>query len=214
MRNNAPTTVKRARSIASQLSTAVSKLTISLVGLASLVLVACGGSSTSSPSATSAAAVDACLVGMWTTVALSENSPANDESITYSGGAGEVFTINAQGAVTIDTHAVRPIVFVSAGQRFTGTVTGTGRGTLRTSGTMFTYTPSAGDTFTTTSFGPDGVPLGPARADSAFTAVYTCTPGQSFTFYKTAVNFMIDGPKVTLTAGVSNPSSTATPTPT
>jgi hypothetical protein len=37
-----------------------------------------------------------------------------------------------------------------------------------------------------------------------FTAVYTCTPGRSFTFYKTEVHFMIDGPKVTLTAGNSN----------
>ena len=37
----------------------------------------------------------------------SQNSPANDEDITYSGGAGEVFTINPQGGVTIDTHAAQ-----------------------------------------------------------------------------------------------------------
>jgi hypothetical protein len=192
----------------------VSRLTIALMGSASVVLAACGGSSTSSSSATSAAAVDACLVGTWTTVALSENAPSNDEQIAYSGGAGEVFTINAQGAVTIDTHAVRPIVFVSAGQTFTGTVTGTGRGTVRTTGTMFTYEPGAGDTIMTTVIDSKGAALGPPKPDLAFAAVYTCTPGQSFTFYRTAVNYMIDGAKVTLTAGISNSPSTASPTPT
>lgn len=41
--------------------------------------------------------------------------------------------------------------------------------------------------------------------------VSACTPGQSFTFYNnTAVNYMIDGPKVALVAGSSD-SSTARP---
>jgi hypothetical protein len=163
-----------------------------------------------------AAAVDPCLVGTWTTVALSESSPANDEQITYSGGAGEVFTIDAKGAVTIDTHAAQKVVFVSAGETFTATVTGTGRGTLSTltSGTtrFFHFDPSDGDTRKTLSVDSSGVALGPARPDSAFSAIYTCTPGQSFTFYNTAVNYMIDGPKVTLTAGSSD-SSTASPSP-
>ncbi|HET7467748.1 MAG TPA: hypothetical protein VFL29_13905 [Candidatus Dormibacteraeota bacterium] len=136
---------------------------------------------------------------------MTENSPANDEDIRYSGGAGEVFTITAQGAVTIDTHAAQQVVFVSAGQTFTATVMGTGRGTLRTiTSSEFIYKPSAGDTFTTTSFDSNGVALGPPRPDSAFIADYTCTPGRSFTFYKDSVNYMIDGPKVTLTAGNAN----------
>ena len=178
---------------------------IALVGSASVLLAACGGSSTQSSSGTSAAAVDACLVGTWDTVALTENSPANDEQIAYSGGAGEVFTINGQGAVTIDTHAARQVVFVSAGQTFTATVTGTGRGKLRTTtSATFTYEPSAGDTMMTTVVDSSGAALGPPRPDLPFTAVYTCTPGRSFTFYKTAVHAMIDGPKVTLTAGNSN----------
>lgn len=182
-----------------------SRLMIALVGSASVLLAACGGSSTSSSRATSAAAVDACLVGTWTTVALSENSPANDEQIKYSGGAGEVFTINAQGAVTIDTHAARQVVFLSAGETFTATVTGTGRGTLRTPiGGYFTYKPSDGDTMITTVVDSSGRALGPPKPDLPFTAAYTCTPGQSFTFYKTAVDYMVDGSKVTLTPGSSN----------
>jgi hypothetical protein len=53
-----------------------------------------------------------------------------DEQISYNGGAGEVFTIDANGELTIDTHAAQKVVFKdSAGQTFSATVTGTGRGT-------------------------------------------------------------------------------------
>ncbi|HEY4227437.1 MAG TPA: hypothetical protein VGM49_03795 [Candidatus Limnocylindrales bacterium] len=190
-----------------------------------VVVLACSGCSTSSagatasPSATSVAAVDPCLVGTWTTVALSENSPVNDESIAYSGGAGEVFTITAQGDMTIDTHAAQPVVFVSAGETFSATVTGTGQGTLKTttapeaSHGTFTYAPSATDTMTTTSFDSGGGALGPPRPNSPFTAVYTCTPGRSFTFYKLVVGYMVDGSKVTLTAAGSTSSPMASPAP-
>ncbi len=98
-------------------SAMVSRLVIALVVSATLAVAACGGSSTSSPSATSspgatsAAAVDPCLVGTWTAVAQNQNSPANDEQITYTGGAGEVFSIDANGEVTIDTQAAQKVVF-------------------------------------------------------------------------------------------------------
>jgi hypothetical protein len=189
---------------------------IALVVSAALAVAACGGSATPSPSATPAPAVDACLVGTWAVVGQSQNSPADDEQITFSGGAGEVFIIDAQGGVTIDTHAAQKVVFVSAGETFSATVAGTGRGSLTTamSGTkrVFDFTPSADDTRTTHSVDSTGTELGPARPDSAFSAVYTCAPGR-FTFYKTAVNYMIDGPIVELTAGSRHASSTASPTP-
>lgn len=204
----------------------VSTLVIAALISAGTALAACGGSITtlpsasslpsapSSASATSAAAVDPCLVGKWTVVAQNQNSPANDESITYTGGAGEVFTIDAEGGVTIDTHAAQNVVFVSAGQTFTATVAGTGRGTLSTrssGGTrFFDFEPSADDTRTTHSVGPDGVELGPARPDTPFTAVYTCAPGR-FTFYKTAVNYMIDGSVVTLRSVPGTAGSTPNP---
>jgi hypothetical protein len=159
-------------------------------------------------------------VGTWTTVAENQNSPANDEQITYTGGAGEVFTIDAQGGVTIDTHAAKKLVFVSAGQTFSAVVAGTGRGTLSTTtastsgGTRGSvqFVPSADDTRTIHSFDSTGTELGPPIPDAAFTAVYTCAPGR-FTFYKAAVSHMVDGPIVTLTAGSGNASSTASPTP-
>jgi hypothetical protein len=200
-------------------SAIASRLMVTAVALAGVVLAACSGSSTSSPGstsgpgATSAGAVDPCLVGTWTTIGLSENSPANDERIAYSGGAGEVFTISAQGAVTIDTHAARQVVFVSAGQTFTATVTGTARGTLTTAGGTFMYEPSGGDTLTTNVVDSTGTALGPPKPDLPFNAVYTCTAGQSLTFYKTVVSYMIDGPKIPLIAGTGNSSSTANPSP-
>jgi hypothetical protein len=203
-------------------STMVSRLEIGLVASAVIAIAACGGASTTSPSATSspsatlAAAVDPCLVGTWTTVGQSQNSPANDETITYSGGEGEIFTIDASGAVTIDTHAAQKVTFVSAGETFTASVTGTGQGSLTTSTSggkrVFDFKPSADDTRKTLSLDSTGAELGPARPDTEFSAAYTCAPGR-FTFYKTAVNYMIDGPIVELTAGSGDASSSASPTP-
>jgi len=203
----------------------VSRSTVALLASASVALAACGGAAATSPSPTSvpsatAAAMDPCLVGTWTVVAQNQNSPANDEDISYSAGAGEIFTIDAQGGVTIDTHAAKKLVFLSAGQTFSAVVAGTGRGTLSTTTTaasggtrgFFQFVPSADDTRTTHSFGQDGVELGPARPDTPFSAIYTCAPGR-FTFYKTAVNYMVDGPIVTLTTGSghSSPAASAKP---
>jgi hypothetical protein len=203
-------------------SARVWRLKIALVTSAALAVAACGGSSTPSPSptpspsATLAAGVDPCLVGTWTTVGQNQNSPANDEQITYSGGAGEVFTIDASGAVTIDTHAAKKVVFVSGGDTFSSTVSGTGRGTLSTytlgPNRAFDFKPSADDTRKTLSLDSTGTELGPARPDTPFTAVYTCAPGR-FTFYKMTVNYMIDGPIVELTGGGGDASSTTSPTP-
>jgi hypothetical protein len=207
-------------------STTASGPVIVVIAVAGIALAACGGSSaaspgaTASPNAASAAALDPCLVGTWKVVAQSQNSPANDEDISYSGGAGETFTIDAQGGVTIDTHAAKKLVFLSAGETFSAVVAGTGRGTLSTTTTaasggthgFFQFVPSADDTRTTHSFGQDGVELGPARPDTPFSAIYTCAPGR-FTFYKTAVNYMVDGPIVTLTSGAGSAASTAKPSP-
>jgi hypothetical protein len=203
-------------------SAMVSRLEIAVLVSAVVAVAGCGGSSTTSPSATPApsptlaAAIDPCLVGTWTTVAENQNSPANDEQITYTGGTGEVFTIDAQGGVTIDTHAAKKLVFVSAGETFSAVVAGKGRGTLRTyslgTDRAFDFTPSADDTRTTHSFDSTGTELGPARPDTPFTAVYTCAPGR-FTFYNMSVNYMVDGPIVTLKSGSANTSSTTNAAP-
>jgi hypothetical protein len=198
------------------------------VAAVSSAVAGCGGSSapaqtptaapglTPAPSAT-AAAIDPCLVASWTVVGQTQSSPANDENITYTGGAGEVFTIGATGDVTIDTQAAAPLVLVSAGETFKGTVSGTGRGTLTTLSSgpnrYFHFEPSAEDTRKTLSVDATGAELGPARPDTAFSATYTCAPGR-FTFYKSAVNYMVDGPIVTLTStkrASSSPTTTVKP---
>jgi hypothetical protein len=202
---------------------------IALLVSAGVALAACAGSATPSPSATplpsatpspsatSAAAVDPCLVGTWTVVAQNQSSPANDEQITYSHGAGEVFTIAADGGVTIDTHAAGKLDLRDwNGATFTGVVAGTGRGTLTTytlgPNRVFDFMPSADDTRTTHSFDSTSVELGPARPDTPFSAVYTCAPGR-FTFYKTAVDYMVDGPIVTLRSGAASASPPTNPSP-
>jgi hypothetical protein len=196
---------------------------LALVASAAIALAACGGSAAASPSPSPAAGLDPCLVGTWTTIGETQNSPANDENITYKGGAGEIFTIDANGGITIDTHAAQPVVFESAGETFTATVAGIGKGTVTTAPSaghqVLYFKPSPDDTRTTHSVDDTGTELGPARPDTEFSAVYTCAPGR-FTFYKTAVNYMIDGPIVELKSGVipppplptsANPSSPATP---
>lgn len=199
----------------------VSRSVAVLVACAGLAFAACGGSAaapspTASPAPT-AAPLDACLVGTWTVVGQTQNSPANDEQLTYTGGAGEVYTIAADGQVTIDTHAAQKIAFRdTSGETFTAVVAGTGRGTLSTltgGDTRFLFfSPTADDTRTTHSFDSTGTELGPARPDTAFSAKYTCAPGR-FTFYKTAVNYMVDGPIVELTSGGDRVSPMASPAP-
>ena len=194
---------------------------VAIAGLAFLV-GSRGGVGGPSPSPTasspSSSEVDPCLVGTWTTTPLTGNSPVDNE-VTFSGGAGEVYTIDAQGNVTIDTHAAEKVVFVSAtaGETFTATLSGTGRGTLWTitSGPtrLFHYDPKADTTLMTSVVGSKEGPLGPAKPDVPFSAVYTCIPGQSLTFYNAAPGpYMIDGALVTLTASVGISSPAASPT--
>jgi hypothetical protein len=167
----------------------------------------------------SPAVFDSCLVGTWTTTPLTRDSPYDNDSATYSGGAGQVFTIDATGNVTIDTHAMEKVVFVVGNQTFTATYSGTGRGTLSTLTTgpihYFQYLPSSDTTLTTSVVGSQDGQL-PTKDDLPFTAVYTCVPGQALTFYKElggAVQYMIDGAFVTLSAGTGSSSPGQSPNP-
>lgn len=175
-----------------------------------------GGNPTASPGSPSASAFDPCLVGTWTTTPLSQNSPADDQTIAFSGGAGEVYTIDAQGGVTIDTRAAQKVTFVvPGGQTFTATPSGTGKGTLTTSigggAHLFQYTPSGDTTLSTTVVGSQDGQL-PPKPDVAFGANYTCVPGQSLSFYHSIVDqFMLDGAVVTLTAGRGTSSPASSP---
>lgn len=196
-------------------------LVVAVVAIGALALFAGPrlgvGSPSPSPSQTNPASsqVDPCIVGTWTTTPLTQHSPVDAEA-SFSGGAGEIYTIDAQGNVTIDTHAAKKTVFVEVPNTFTATPSGTGHGTLwtLTSGDthLFQYTPSADSTLSTAVVDSNGVSVGPAKPDLAYSAIYTCTPGTSLTFYNsTPVQYILDGALITLTAGSGSSSPAASP---
>jgi len=164
-----------------------------------LCLVACGASSTSSPRTAPTPAVDKCLVGTWKTTPLSGSSVQDGEPITYSGGEGEIFTITANGAVTIKTNNAAPVVMSAPTRTFTLTTTGTGVGKVTTRGSVLTYTPGPGDTLTGAFSASDGSSQNQPGNDLAFTAFYTCVAGESFTYKVVADNRMVYAATVKLT---------------
>lgn len=166
-----------------------------------LFLVGCGGSSASPPRP---AAVDKCLVGTWTTTPLSGSSVQDGEPITYSGGEGETFTIAADGKLTINTRNAAPIVMTAPTRTFTLTTTGTGAGMVTTNGSLLIFKPGPNDTLNTSFSASDGSSQNQPGNDLAFTALYTCVAGQSFSYKVLADNRMVYAATVTLTATKSN----------
>jgi len=165
-----------------------------------LSLVACGTSSASPPRATPTPVVDKCLVGTWTTAPLSGSSNQDGEVITYSGGQGEVFTITANGAMTINTSNAAPVVMTAPTRTFTLTSTGTGKGKVTTTGSLLIFTPGPGDTLLASFSASDGSSQNQPGNDLAFTAFYTCVAGQSFTYKVDSDSRMVYAATVKLTA--------------
>jgi len=159
-------------------------------------LIACGASSASPPTPS----VDRCLVGTWTTTPLSGSSVQNGEQITYSGGEGETFTITANGAMTIKTSNAAPVVMTAPTRTFTLTTTGTGVGKVTTKGSVLTYTPGPHDTLISSFSASDGSSQNFPGTDREFAALYTCVPGDSFTYNVLADDRMVYAATVKLTA--------------
>ena len=187
--------------IPSTVGTHTTEIGLGVLAVAVLSIVACGASSASPPSAASTPAVDTCLVGRWTTTALSGNTVQDGERLTFGGGAGETFTISADGGLTIETSNAEPIIMSAPTRTFTLTAAGTGVGKLTTpTRNEFTFIPGARDTLTTTFTASDGSTQAARDPDSAFTAIYTCVAGESFTFKNTANDSMVDAATFRLTA--------------
>jgi len=165
-----------------------------------LSIVACGASSASPPRAAATPAVDRCLVGTWTTTPLSGSSVQDGEPITYSGGAGETFTIAADGVLTIKTSNAAPIIMSAPTRTFTLTSSGTGVGKVTTTGSLLTFTPGPRDTLITSFTASDGSSQNQPGNDLAFTATYTCVAGESFTYNVLENNRMVYAATVRLTA--------------
>ena len=139
-------------------------------------------------------------MGTWTTKPLSGSSVQDGEQITYSGGEGETYTITANGELTIKTSNAAPVVMSAPTRTFTLTTTGTGVGKVTASGGVLMFKPGPQDTLKATFSASDGSSQNQPGNDLAFTALYTCVPGESFTYKVLADNRMVYAATVTLTA--------------
>jgi hypothetical protein len=109
-----------------------------LVGIAAvltLIAVCSCDSSTGGATATpSAAALDPCLVGTWTSTNISGGITVAGSRVTLSGGAGEVLTITAAGSIrTDDSHTAALTGTGADGSAYTLTQSGTATGAISAS---------------------------------------------------------------------------------
>jgi hypothetical protein len=179
---------------------------ICALGLATtLVAAACGSSSTSSGSPSPSASapsgatgsVDSCLVGNWTSTGLSGSRTQGAVTYTFSGGAGDKVSIAADGTTHVDSTNSQPQVGTgSDGSVVKAQSGGQGTGKITTSGNQLTFTIDAANaaTLTLQNLDANGMPVGTPGPTAGFTATYTCTQGQSF-------SFTISGQATNFTAG-------------
>jgi len=164
------------------------------IGFASaLAAVGCGASSTpsGSTSPTSSAtsgttgSVESCLVGSWTGTGISGMKTQGAVTYTFSGGGGDKVTIAADGTTHVDSTSAQPQVGTgSDGSVVKAQSGGRGTGKITTSGNQLTFTIDAANaaTLTLQLLDANGMPVGTPGPTAGFTATYTCTQGQSFSF--------------------------------
>lgn len=142
--------------------------------------VACGQAATS-PSASQAPPVDACLVNTWVSQDVSGSITSGAATYTLKGGAGLVLTVKSDGTYTMDGSSVRDIVIAAPDGSVAGKIatTGTESGTLKTANGKVTVSRTQGDV-TTQTLDQNGAPQGtPDPGTANQTHGYTCTPNQS-----------------------------------
>ena len=162
-------------------------------GLAAALAVAGCGSSSSPTASTSSAptasgvagSTDSCLVGNWTATGISGSTTQNGVTYTFSGGGGDKVTVAADGTTHIDNTNDQPQVATgSDGSIVKAQSGGQGTGKITTAGNQLTFTIDAANaaTLTIQSLDASGMPVGTPGPTGGFTATYTCTKGQSFSF--------------------------------
>jgi hypothetical protein len=166
------------------------------IGLATaLAIVGCGSSSTpsgstsaspsSSASSSTSGSVDSCLVGNWTATGVSGSSTSGTVTYTFSGGGGDKVTIGSDGTTHVDSTNDQPQVGTgSDGSVVKAQSGGQGTGKITTSGNQLTFTIDAANaaTLTIQTLDANGMPVGTPGPTGGFTAAYTCTQGQGFSF--------------------------------
>ena len=106
--------------------------TFPAVAVALAAACSCGPSSDTAASASPTAAVlDHCLVGTWKSMTISGGLTISGATVKLTGGAGELLTITASGAIRTDDSNTAPLTGTAAdGSVYRLAQTGTGTGTI------------------------------------------------------------------------------------
>ncbi len=163
--------------------------TVGHLSLGAVVAIAvCGCGSTPGPAATPTASptatavvngpsgLDHCLVGTWKSIGISGSLTVGGADVNLTGGAGEVLTIAATGAIRTDDSSTAPITGSAPdGTAYELAQTGTGTGTITSAAAKVTITLDEPNTVTTTLY-KNGTAVQTQHPGSANDS-YTCTPG-------------------------------------
>jgi molecular chaperone DnaK len=157
---------------------------------AALAAAVCACGSTAGPAATPTASptatavvngssrLDRCLVGTWKSIGISGSLTVGGADVNLSGGAGEVLTIAASGAIRSDDSATAPITGSAPdGTAYELAQTGTGTGTIIGAAGEVTIALVKPNTVTTTLY-KNGTAVQTQHPGSANDS-YTCTPGSA-----------------------------------
>lgn len=134
---------------------------------------------TPSPTATAVvngpSGLDPCLVGTWKSVAISGRLTVGGAGVALRGGAGEVLTVAATGAVHSDDSATAPVTGAAPdGTTYELAQTGSGTGTITSAAGKVTIALDRPNSVTVTLY-RNGSPVQSQHPGSANDA-YLCTP--------------------------------------
>jgi hypothetical protein len=157
-----------------------------MVVAGAVLMVACGGSSPAAKATVKlTSSMDSCLIGKWTSSGITGSQVVNGVTVIPGGGAGEVFTFTAAGAMTVDDSTMQPLTFTASGQlQATEKFSGSSSGTVTTKNGKLDYKPAPGSTDGFSVFAPDGTPEGKPVVDTGLSTNYVCIPGISFTLFE------------------------------
>jgi hypothetical protein len=124
--------------------------------------------------------IDRCLIGTWKSTGISGAITIGGAKISVSGGAGEVLTISASGAIRTDEAGVAPVTGVAAdASQYSLVQSGTAVGRLNASGGRMAVVLEQPTTLTVTLL-ENGKQVTSQHPGSA-SDTYTCSSGSALT---------------------------------
>ncbi len=137
----------------------------------------CGSSPSDATATPTAVVLDHCLVGRWKSTNVTGSITIAGSPVTLSGGAGEVITIAATGAISTDDSNTAPLTGAAAGSRYMLAQSGTATGTISATGGRVAVKLDQPTTLSVT-LSKDGTVVQSQHPGSA-TDSYTCAAGSS-----------------------------------